>query len=176
MIFLVAWCLPGIPLAVLTAVYTGYLFAQAKARDMWQNPLLPPHLLIQAIVLGSAILLPISCLWPENFGSIRPLMILLSISTLIHLLMIWGEVSLAHPTAHARVAVWEMTHGRYRKYFWPGLFLSAMGGLLPLLSFLWSSPHVVPGWITVLGSLPALIGLMLYEHAYVQAGQSVPLA
>ena len=31
----------GIPLCILTAVYTAYLFAQAKARDMWQNPLLP---------------------------------------------------------------------------------------------------------------------------------------
>ena len=29
--------IPGLPLAALTAVYTGYLFAQAKARDMWQN-------------------------------------------------------------------------------------------------------------------------------------------
>ena len=28
------------------------LFAQAKARDMWQNPLLPPHLLVQAIAAG----------------------------------------------------------------------------------------------------------------------------
>jgi Ni/Fe-hydrogenase subunit HybB-like protein len=48
----------GIPLSTMTAVYTAYLFAQAKARDMWQNPLLPPHLLVQAILLGSAILLP----------------------------------------------------------------------------------------------------------------------
>jgi predicted membrane protein len=91
-VFLLVWCLPGLPLAIMTAVYTGYLFAQAKARDMWQNPLLPPHLLVQAILLGSAILLPIS-LWlsPLSFESVRPLMVLLSISTLIHLLMIWGE-------------------------------------------------------------------------------------
>ncbi|MGB5660678.1 MAG: 4Fe-4S dicluster domain-containing protein, partial [Thermoanaerobaculia bacterium] len=30
---------PGIPLAAMTAVYTAYLFAQAKARDLWQSPL-----------------------------------------------------------------------------------------------------------------------------------------
>jgi hypothetical protein len=29
---------PGVPLALLTAVYTAYLFAQAKARDLWQSP------------------------------------------------------------------------------------------------------------------------------------------
>src|SRR5258706_7505728 len=49
----------GLPLAILTAIYTAYLFAQAKARDMWQNPLLPPHLLLQALLLGAAALLPL---------------------------------------------------------------------------------------------------------------------
>ena len=39
-------------LPLMTAVYTGYLFAQAKARDLWQNPLLPPHLLVEAILAG----------------------------------------------------------------------------------------------------------------------------
>src|SRR4026209_1401579 len=46
----------GIPLSILTAIYTAYLFAQAKARDMWQNPLLPPHLFFQSLLLGSATL------------------------------------------------------------------------------------------------------------------------
>src|SRR5258705_466251 len=50
----------GIPLSILTAIYTAYLFAQAKARDMWQNPLLPPHLLIQASLLVSPSLLPLA--------------------------------------------------------------------------------------------------------------------
>src|SRR4029078_12819533 len=51
----------GIPLSILTAVYTAYLFAQAKARDMWQNPLLPPHLLVQALLLSSAVLFARVC-------------------------------------------------------------------------------------------------------------------
>ena len=45
--FLVWLTVAGLPLGIMTAVYTAYLFAQAKARDMWQNPLLPPHLLVQ---------------------------------------------------------------------------------------------------------------------------------
>src|SRR3989440_5438378 len=55
----------GLPLSILTAVYTAYLFAQAKARDLWQNPLLPPHLIVQALLLGSAVLLPIAA-WIEQ--------------------------------------------------------------------------------------------------------------
>jgi len=175
----------GIPLAAATAIYTGYLFAQAKARDMWQNPLLPPHLLVQAIVLGSAALLPISFWWwTVALDSIKPLLIVLATSSLVHLLMIWGEVSLAHPTAHARLAIWEMTSGRWRNTYRIGLLLSLLGGALPLpalylphaflnTSFGLFDPMAALG---ISGAVCALIGMMFYEHAYVQAGQSVPLA
>src|SRR6266536_1047693 len=103
--------IPGIPLSIMTAVYTAYLFAQAKARDMWQNPLLPPHLLAQAILLGSAVLL-ISSSWLEaaqprrSFIDVVPpivfaSLVMLAATSLLHVLMIWGEVSLTHSTAHA---------------------------------------------------------------------------
>ena len=48
----------GLPLAVAAAVYTAYLFAQAKARDMWQSALLAPHLAVQAALAGAAAMLP----------------------------------------------------------------------------------------------------------------------
>ncbi|HKY27651.1 MAG TPA: 4Fe-4S dicluster domain-containing protein [Pyrinomonadaceae bacterium] len=166
----------GLPLAILTAVYTAYLFAQAKARDMWQNPLLPPHLIVQALLLGSAALLPFTTRYEFQDllggGITFPLLGLLAVSSLLHLLMIWGEVSLTHPTAHARLAVWEMLHGRYKSDFWIGIGLSVLGGLLAWLAMLgYVSSAVGMGGVPV-----ALIGLMLYENAYVQSAQSVPLA
>jgi ferredoxin len=166
----------GIPLSILTAIYTAYLFAQAKARDMWQNALLPPHLFVQALLLGSSFLLPVAIyFWAIN-SRVGPVDIqltwLLAITSLINLLMIWGEVSLTHPTAHARLAVWEMVHGRYRSDFRMGIVLSVLGGLLPWLGLL----NVIPSSLGVAGAPLALIGVMLYENAYVQAGQSVPLA
>jgi Fe-S-cluster-containing dehydrogenase component/formate-dependent nitrite reductase membrane component NrfD len=173
---------PGIPLATLTAVYTAYLFAQAKARDMWQNPLLPPHLLVQALLLGSSVLLLLFA-WlkgiyaPDNFiDTVRPeilsLVWIIAISSLFHLLMVWGEVSLTHSTAHARLAIWEMVRGRYKSDFWIGMVLSLVGGLLPALALL----GVMNISLAIAGAPLALIGMMLYENAYVQAGQSVPLA
>jgi formate-dependent nitrite reductase membrane component NrfD len=174
--------IPGIPLSVLTAVYTAYLFAQAKARDMWQNPLLPPHLVVQALLLGSTVLLPLIVMLRnvspvERFLTVPSynetlLLWALGIFSLIHLLMVWGEVSLTHPTAHARLASWEMVKGRYKSDFWTGIILSFFGGILPLLVVL----GVVTPSIGVAGAPLALIGLMLFENAYVQAGQSVPLA
>jgi Fe-S-cluster-containing dehydrogenase component/formate-dependent nitrite reductase membrane component NrfD len=166
----------GIPLSALSAIYTAYLFAQAKARDMWQNPLLPPHLLVQSLLLGAAALLPFVA-WiepPTKYVPeiVLPLLWTLALTSLIHVLMIWGEVSLAHPTAHARLAIWEMVRGRYRGDFRMGLALSAVGGLLAWLALTDTLPFAM-----AIGSAPlALIGMMLYENAYVQAGQSVPLA
>ena len=165
--------IPGIPLAAMTAVYTAYLFAQAKARDMWQNPLLPPHLLVQSLLLGTAVLmLAVAFMGTTMRPNASPLYWLFVMLSLIHVLMIWGEVSLTHPTAHARLAIWEMVHGRYETDFWIGIALSIIGGLIPALA-LWGS---IDTGLGVAGAPLALIGMMLFEHAYVQAGQSVPLA
>ncbi len=150
----------GVPLGVMTAVYTAYLFAQAKARDLWQNPLLPPHLLVQSLLLGSAALLPFA-FWLEPAAT-TPLAWLLGATSLIHLLMVWGEVTLTHPTAHARVAVWEMTRGRFAAFFWAGVVLTLLAVFAP--------------WLGLAAVPLALVGLALHEHAYVQSGQSVPLA
>ena len=50
------WLLwPGMVLAVFSAVYTAFLFAQAKGRDFWQNPLLSVHLLAHALLAGAAV-------------------------------------------------------------------------------------------------------------------------
>jgi formate-dependent nitrite reductase membrane component NrfD/ferredoxin len=150
----------GLPLSALTATYTAYLFAQATARDLWQNPLLPSHLFVQALLAGSATLL-LGVMWGESTrGSL--LAWVLGISSLLHLLMVLSEVTLAHPTAHARLAVEEMIHGAFRSYFWAGAGLVAVG--------------VVAPWLGGPAAVFALIGLLAHEHAYVQAGQSVPLA
>ncbi|NKQ52300.1 polysulfide reductase NrfD [Amycolatopsis sp. K13G38] len=150
----------GGPVAVATAVYTAYLFAQATARDMWQNPLLPPHLLVQAMVAGAAALLPIAAWWTG--GPVVALAWVLAVAAAVHVLLVFGEITLAHPSAHARLAMHEMLTGRWRAYFWAGLPLVAVGVAAPLAG----------AWVAI----PALLGLLAHEHAYVQAGQSVPLA
>jgi heme exporter protein D len=55
-----------------------------------------------------------------------------------------------------------MTRGRFARYFWPALAATAIAIAAP--------------WIGVAAVPLALLGLLAHEHAYVQAGQSVPLA
>ncbi len=164
-----AWA--GAPLATLTAVYTAYLFAQAKARDLWQSSLLPPHLLVQALLAGGAGLLVL-----EGFGliggtdGIRGLGLLVGLAGAAHLLLVLGEATLTHPTAHARLAARQMTAGRFAGWFWTGVLLVASAAILVGFDVM-----RVPWGGAVAGGI-ALVGLFAHEHAWVQAGQSVPLA
>ena len=152
--------LAGGPLAGMTAVYTAYLFAQAKARDLWQNPLLPPHLLIQCLMAGAGVMSLLAPIWDGSATAV--LRLCFAGAAAVHLLMVAGEVTLPHVSAHAQLAVMEMTRGRFSRWFWAGTLLTVAGLLAP-----WTG-----GAVVALG----LMGLAAYEHAYVQAGQAVPLA
>ena len=147
------------PLGLLSAVYTAYLFAQARARDLWQSPLLPAHLVVQAFLAGGAVLL----LLVRDPRLAAPAGGFFALAAVLHLLLVAGEVTMAHPTAHASLAAKTMIRGRYAPWFWAGF-------LLPLASL-----FAVAGQPS-LAAVMALAGLFAYEHAYVQAGQSVPLA
>jgi formate-dependent nitrite reductase membrane component NrfD len=151
---------PGLPLAALTAVYTAYLLDQARARDLWQNPLLVPQFVAQAMMAGSAASLVAA--WWTAPDLVRMLAGVTAVASLGHVLAVAGEIGWAHPTAHAELAAHAMLHGRYAGAFWPALALMTAG--------------VFALWIGPLAAPLALAGLLAYEHAYIQAGQSVPLA
>jgi Fe-S-cluster-containing dehydrogenase component/formate-dependent nitrite reductase membrane component NrfD len=153
---LLAWA--GGPLAAGTAVYTAYLFAQARARDLWQSPLLPPHLFVQALLAGAGALVLLN---PSDLGAGAAW--IFSVSMLVHLLLALGEATMGHPTAHGALAASNMIRGRHAASYWSGIGL----GVASLL---------VIGMSAGLGSAAGLVGLLLFEHAFVQAGQSVPLA
>jgi len=157
----------GSVLAILTAVYTAFLFGQAKARDMWQNPLLPVHFLVQAFMAGAgavvlAVLVLPTATGPLGAGAMSAALRFFAMGSAAHALMILGEVLMPPPTAHARLAEREMTHGRFRGWFRVGFLGALLGAAAPWL-----------GWIVVPIGLAALLA---YEHAYVQAGQSVALS
>jgi Fe-S-cluster-containing dehydrogenase component len=143
----------GAPLALLTAVYTAFLFAQARARDLWQSPLLAPHMVVQAVMLGAAV---------EALLGVSGAVWLLAAAALSHLLLLAGEITAGHPTAHAAAAAHEMTGGRCARWFRAGVVLAAVAMAAP--------------WLGPFGAVAALLAVLAHEHAYVQAGQSVPLA
>ena len=150
----------GVPLAVVTAIYTAYLFAQSRGRELWQSRLLAPHLFVQAVLAGAATLAPFAA-WLEP-AVLPALLMTIAASAAAHLVLVAGETIHPRATAHVRLALHEMVAGAYKPYFVGSLFAVAAGVLAP--------------WVGVLLVPLPLIGLIAYEHAYVQAGQAVPLA
>jgi Fe-S-cluster-containing dehydrogenase component len=187
----------GLPLSLLTAVYTAYLFAQARARDLWQNPLLPPHLTVQALLAGAGALVPAAILAEPRL--LAPLLGILAAAGLLHLALVAGECTLTHGTEHAHLAVREMLRGRFRAWFWAGIALVGAGAAAAAWA---AAAWGAAGWAgataasrgalalasagaataaagsagAMAAAAAALLGLLAFEHAYVQAGQSVPLA
>src|SRR5206468_599573 len=47
----------GAVFAALSAIYSAFLLRQARGRTFWHSPLVPLHLLVQALVAGAAALM-----------------------------------------------------------------------------------------------------------------------
>jgi Fe-S-cluster-containing dehydrogenase component/formate-dependent nitrite reductase membrane component NrfD len=162
-----ALAIAGFPLATMAAVYTAFLLAQAKARDLWQSPLLPPHFFVQSLLLGGAALAPIAYfVEPLAVGT---LLRMTAVASVVHLALVLSDVTLPHGTAHARLAVWEMTRGSYAPFFRAGLALVVFGVIAPWVS-------TIAAAFGVLAAALALGGDLAHHHAHVSAGQAVPLA
>ncbi len=58
----------GIIFALLSAVYTAFLFAQAKGRDFWQSPMLGLHMIIHSLMAGFAVFLLVNLFLNVNVG------------------------------------------------------------------------------------------------------------
>lgn len=169
---LFAWI--GLPLGVLAAIYTAFLFAQAEGRDLWQSPLLPVHLLVQALMVGSGMLLATGLAIPLPAGMDVFIVWLFGVSLIIDLFVtLLGEFGIPHASEVAARAAHAISHGRYRRHFWQGGIL--LGHLLPLaLIALAVAAPAIAGVALAAAGLAAIAGLFMFEYAFVMAPQEIP--
>jgi formate-dependent nitrite reductase membrane component NrfD len=157
----------GLPLAVGVAIYTAFLFAQAEGRDLWQSSLLPVHLLVQAVMTGGAAFLILDLVAPISSSMAEVAVIAFGVSLGLDLfLLLAGELGIPHASELAAQAAHDITHGRYRRQFWWGTV--AVGHIVPLILVALGGPL-----LSLAGAL-AIVGLYLYEHAFVMAPQRLP--
>ena len=156
--------------AVLTAVYTAFLFAQAKGRDFWQSPALAVHMLAHSFMAGAAAFSIIALFTPAATDWLDYLKYILITGIIINLLTVLVELTMTHPTKEAKIVVEMITKGRYRGAFWGGAIF--FGNLVPLAILF------IPGLATpvlALAGLIVLIGIYLTEKIWVEAPQRVQL-
>jgi len=161
---------PAVVLALGTAGYTAFLFGQCEGRDLWQEPLLLPVLLIQAVVAGGATysVLDLVMTIPE-VATVRWVFLA---ALVLNGILVAAEMRGGH-SRHVTMALAELTHGdqgqKFRIWLVAGLALPCLllaAALLTDSGTLLAAP----------AGLAALAGMFAYEDAYVRAGQSVPLS
>ncbi len=162
---------PALVVAIMATSYTGFLFAQGLARDLWQGPAAAIDLVAQSAAAGSATLLVAAMFIGEPVGG-EVLVPLLALSLAVHLVILLFEHVLSpSPTRHHELATATILRGTYSTLFW-GVAIAA-GGLLPLILLIGIpfSPLVA-----TMASVLALAGGATWEYIWVEAGQSVPLS
>lgn len=166
-----AVAIPTVFFGAATAGYTAFLFGQCEGRDFWQTPLLLPTLLAQAGAGGAAVGLIVASFYdlPDNLLTAMTWLLLGSVLALAFLT--WTELS-SKGTMHVELAQRAMTHGDYKLRFWGSVLVGLVAaGALAILALVADKPV-----LAAVGGVAALIGVALYEDAFVRAGQSVPLS
>ena len=163
--FLRVLVLPTVILALGTAAYTAFLFAQCEGRDLWQGRMLLPVLSTQAIFAGGAAFTVLDVFLDLPKANAAHLSMLIGLAVNIGLVVF--EISSRH-SRHVTMAFAELTRGAQRPRFVTWMLTSVTGCCLVALDI--GEVH------SAIGALSALTGLFTYEDAYVRAGQSVPLS
>lgn len=163
------WLTAGV--GVLVAVYTAFLFAQAKGRDFWQSPTLAIHMLIHSFMAGASVFGILSLFVANGAGWLSFLNYVLLVGIGINLLTMLFELTMTHPTQDAKRVVDMILKGRYKNKFWAGVLL--IGNLLPL-AVLFILP-TTPPTLAIAGTI-VLIGIYITEDIWVEAPQRIPLS
>jgi Fe-S-cluster-containing dehydrogenase component/formate-dependent nitrite reductase membrane component NrfD len=164
---------PAVIVSVVTTAYTGFLFAQGLARDLWQGPQSTIDLIVQAIIEGAAVLLLASFVpgVPADPAFVPLLAKTMAAAMFAHVALIVIENVLApSATRHHALAVSAIRRGPFARLFWGGAIAIAIVagaiGLMPL--------RIAP--LFAIAALLALAASFAWEYIWVEAGQSVPLS
>lgn len=162
------WGSISVPLAIGVAVYTAYLFRQAKGREMWQAKYLPLHMGIQALISGSSICIIMATVFGMLAKSYE-----FSVNVLVFGLVISGMIiGIEHVANKSRsgpvkIANQHLISGKYKYWFWIGVVI--IGHVFPMMVLL-----IDISFMGLLCGLSALCGLYSYEYSLVMSAQDVP--
>jgi len=166
---------PTFVIGALAACYTGWLFGQAKGRVLWMRRGLWAHLIVQALVAGSAVLLLLGVLVGFEPATMQALATGLAAWLGLHGLFTLVEGRMA-PVG--REEEYERVHrlvsdGPFGKRHW--CIGIALGIALPLV--LLALPSLGADTIVaVVAAACALVGLYSEEDLLVRAGQALPIS
>ena len=155
--------IPGIVFAGLGAVYTAFLFNQARARDLWQTPIQSAiHMLVHAFMAGSVVMMIIA---PETMGWMTNTLLW---GIILNIVIMAKEILMPHDTPDTKKAIQLMTKGYYSNMFWAGIVI---GNVFPFIMLI-----VLTGSMILVAGGLAIIGIFLTEFVRIRVPQMIPLS
>ncbi len=155
--------------AFMLAIYTAFLFAQAKGRDFWQSPSLALHMFVHSIMAGSAIFMLVG--YVNGTSSWMDILSPILLGSLVFNLVTMAiELTMTHPSTAAHTVVKMITKGRYKTKFWSIVVL--LGNVIPVV-LLAINPSSI---IALIAAVAVLIGIYSTEKIWIEAPQRIPLA
>ncbi len=158
-------------IAIIVAIYTAFLFAQAKGRDFWQSPTLSMHMLVHSFMAGAAVFAILALAGEQGGDWLMFLKNVMVIGLVVNLFTMLIELTTTHPTQDAKTTVQMIVKGRYKNKFWGGVVI--LGNLLPLAMLLLGG---TTGSLLAIAGMAILIGIYLTESIWVEAPQRIPLS
>ena len=156
------WYLGAI-FAVMGAIYTAFLFAQAKARDLWQSKWASAiHMLNHAIIAGLVVITVL------DFSLLIQTVDILIGGIIINLFLITKEIFFPHDTSDTKQTITLIKKGYYAKYFWTGVLA---GNFIPLIMLLY-----YPDIMFLISGLLIMSGIFLTELVRIRVPQMIPLS
>jgi formate-dependent nitrite reductase membrane component NrfD len=155
--------------SIMLAIYTAFLFAQAKGRDFWQSPSLALHMLVHSVMAGASVFVLVALLtgtesWMSIIGTTMIFALVVNLFTMI------TELTMTHPTTAAHTVVEMILKGRYKNLFWVGTVI--LGNILPLALLIFAPSSSM----LTIAAILVLIGIYVTEKIWVEAPQRIPLA
>jgi formate-dependent nitrite reductase membrane component NrfD len=158
--------------AATSAGYTAFLFGQAKGRVLWMKRGYAAHLVVQAVLAGSALLLAVSSTLGLSEAAAGGLGDLLMVALLVHAGLTLAEGQMAPPKRGEEFgrAVRLVSHGPYARLHW----IAGLGlGVAVPLALLFVAAH---GPLAMVASVLALAGLYVETDIFVRAGQALRIS
>lgn len=151
-------------LSPAAAIYTAFLFAQAKGRDLWQSRLQPLHMGLHGLVAGAAGVLLLAEVFGGGGADIARWVLLVGLP--LDALLALSEIVLPHATPAATAAARHLHTGEAALRFWGVIVAGSVLG-----AGLAASREAAPA-----AALIALLVIYVRNDLWVRAGQKVPLS
>ena len=176
----------GIPLALATHGYTGFILALGKGRALWSTALMPTLFIVSAMVSGIAMVILLTIIRNRYFYKnkpddvrkadeelIRGLAKFLGAFIIADLFLVFNDILVLLTSTEEALRVANLI--LFGEFSWEFLVIEIFfGGFIPLF-LIFSSKFNKNIRSTIVASLLTLIGVYSMRVVVVVAGQSLPL-